>query len=489
MVPRYEAWLERWPTAAAWPPRRGPRSCASGSAWATTAARCGCGRPAGSSRATAGRDDLRELPGVGPYTAAAVGSFAFGRQEVAVDTNVARVLRASGGPLEPPPGRAADFNQAVMELGATVCTARRPRCRDCPLAAAARRAGRPWSPRRQAAAAAASASRTPTATCGAGSSPRSRREGLCLGTWNQTDSSTPLKVWSAMVGRPLSGGPFARLGAPSDRRISLSRRLVPWPSTARPSRSATSPSAAVATSPRPSTRISPGSPTRSTSSSVPAGNRSRASLAATASAQVQAIVEAAEQSAASIEREARDDAARIRKEANREAEQTRDQAVAERQDHVSKVREATSHMLQPRRRHGGGAGRAHRVPAHRRQPPERRPLAARGQHGRPVLGRRPGAAASPRRPSPPRPPARRGGRARRGRPSRHRCQADPRRARARGGCGRVRGRQGGDEEAGDAAEAQEAAVAVAEPEPPSPSPLRSRRMAARATSRARGSWR
>jgi DivIVA domain-containing protein len=75
------------------------------------------------------------------------------------------------------------------------------------------------------------------------------------------------------------------------------------------------------------------------------GQTSRASLAATASAQVQAIVEAAETSAASIESEARDDAARIRKEANQEADQTRDQAVSESQDHVGKVREATTHML------------------------------------------------------------------------------------------------------------------------------------------------
>ena len=92
-------------------------------------------------------DDLQELPGVGPYTAAAVGSFAFGRHEAAVDTNVRRVLERHDGrerpPRElqaradalPPPGAAATFNQAMMELGATVCTPRRPRCGDCPVRA------------------------------------------------------------------------------------------------------------------------------------------------------------------------------------------------------------------------------------------------------------------------------------------------------------------------------------------------------------------
>lgn len=76
------------------------------------------------------------------------------------------------------------------------------------------------------------------------------------------------------------------------------------------------------------------------------GQGKRSSLAATASAQVQAIVEAAEQSAASIEREAEDDASRIRKEAAADADRTRGEAVDKSQDHVSKVRDATSHMLQ-----------------------------------------------------------------------------------------------------------------------------------------------
>jgi A/G-specific adenine glycosylase len=91
-------------------------------------------------------DTLRELPGVGDYTAGAVASIAFGRAEPAVDGNVKRVL-ARVYDLESPrpaelrqraaalldPARPGDFNQALMELGATVCTPRAPACGDCPI--------------------------------------------------------------------------------------------------------------------------------------------------------------------------------------------------------------------------------------------------------------------------------------------------------------------------------------------------------------------
>jgi A/G-specific adenine glycosylase len=91
-------------------------------------------------------DDLTELPGVGPYTAAAVASFAWDAQRAAVDVNARRVIeRWDGRGRSPqqlaaraaellPPGRAATWNQAMMELGATVCTARAPRCGACPVA-------------------------------------------------------------------------------------------------------------------------------------------------------------------------------------------------------------------------------------------------------------------------------------------------------------------------------------------------------------------
>ncbi len=88
---------------------------------------------------------LQALPGVGPYTARAVLAFAFERHVGVVDTNVGRVLaRWAGRPLRAaeaqaqadglvPPGRAWAWNQAVMELGGTVCRRRQPRCASCPV--------------------------------------------------------------------------------------------------------------------------------------------------------------------------------------------------------------------------------------------------------------------------------------------------------------------------------------------------------------------
>jgi len=96
---------------------------------------------------------LRSLPGIGPYTAGAVASFAFERREALVDTNVARVVRRAVAPdldakrggdrqtlwavaraLLPRTGRTAYVhNQALMELGALVCTARVRHCGRCPV--------------------------------------------------------------------------------------------------------------------------------------------------------------------------------------------------------------------------------------------------------------------------------------------------------------------------------------------------------------------
>jgi A/G-specific adenine glycosylase len=100
--------------------------------------------------------ELRALPGIGAYTAGAVASFAYERRAALVDTNVARVLRRAFAPrldpkrvagqrklwsiaeaLLPRTGRAAyAHNQALMELGALVCTARVARCARCPVRAA-----------------------------------------------------------------------------------------------------------------------------------------------------------------------------------------------------------------------------------------------------------------------------------------------------------------------------------------------------------------
>ena len=98
-------------------------------------------------RLPASREALLSLKGVGPYTAGAVLTFAFGQPSPIVDTNVRRVLRRVffGGAPAPeatlwrlsgallPANDGYDFNQAIMELGATVCTPRRPRCPACPV--------------------------------------------------------------------------------------------------------------------------------------------------------------------------------------------------------------------------------------------------------------------------------------------------------------------------------------------------------------------
>ena len=119
----------------------------------------------------ADRESLLRLPGVGSYTAAAVASFAYGRREVVLDTNVRRVVsRVVWGTPHPSaaprleiavaerlapaePQRAARWAVASMELGALVCRARDPRCTECPLRkeCAWQLAGRPpWSgPRRR----------------------------------------------------------------------------------------------------------------------------------------------------------------------------------------------------------------------------------------------------------------------------------------------------------------------------------------------------
>lgn len=97
-------------------------------------------------------EEIRRLKGVGDYTAAAIAAFAFGLPHAAVDGNVYRVLSRYYGITTPintttakkeftalaqqllPQGRAADFNQAMMDFGATLCTPTSPQCSECPLA-------------------------------------------------------------------------------------------------------------------------------------------------------------------------------------------------------------------------------------------------------------------------------------------------------------------------------------------------------------------
>ena len=122
VIPRYLAWLERWPNAA---------SLAAASAGDVIRAWQGLGynRRAlalhGAAQAVASGgwpDDLTTLPGVGPYTAAALRNFAFGEDVLPRDVNVDRVERRTGHAFSAPAA------QALMDLGATVCLARIPRC-------------------------------------------------------------------------------------------------------------------------------------------------------------------------------------------------------------------------------------------------------------------------------------------------------------------------------------------------------------------------
>jgi len=180
VLPVWTAWMERWPQPAslahdslaevlrAWGrlgyPRRAQRL--------HETARIITDRHDG--QVPESTEELRALPGVGDYTAAAVQAFAFGRRSIVLDTNVRRVLsRTMDGSAQPkahitaterqrmdalwPPDdqTAARWSAAVMELGAVVCTARNPSCPACPVQpeCAWHAQGRPESvagPRRQA---------------------------------------------------------------------------------------------------------------------------------------------------------------------------------------------------------------------------------------------------------------------------------------------------------------------------------------------------
>jgi A/G-specific adenine glycosylase len=143
VIPRYVAWLERWPSAEA---------LAAASAADVIRAWQGLGynrrglnlhRAAQTIAAEGWPDDLTELPGVGPYTAAAVANFALGRDVLPVDTNVNRIQERTGYRFSPAAG------QALMDLGATVCLARIPRCGVCPLAERCPSRGRRYEPLRK----------------------------------------------------------------------------------------------------------------------------------------------------------------------------------------------------------------------------------------------------------------------------------------------------------------------------------------------------
>ena len=143
VIPRYLDWLERWPT---------PAALAAASPADVIRAWQGLGynrrglnlhRAACAIAEQGWPEDLTDLPGVGPYTAAAIRNQAFDEPVLPVDTNVARIQERTGHSFGP------DALQALFDLGATVCLARVPRCEVCPLADGCPSRGHRYEPLRR----------------------------------------------------------------------------------------------------------------------------------------------------------------------------------------------------------------------------------------------------------------------------------------------------------------------------------------------------
>jgi A/G-specific adenine glycosylase len=143
VIPRYRAWLERWPTVAALAAAPSADVIREWQGLGYNRRALNLHRAAQKIAANGWPDELTELPGVGPYTAAAVANFALGRDVLPVDTNVSRIQERTGHQFS------AAAGQALMDLGATVCLARVPRCGICPLAAACPSRGRRYEPMRK----------------------------------------------------------------------------------------------------------------------------------------------------------------------------------------------------------------------------------------------------------------------------------------------------------------------------------------------------
>jgi A/G-specific adenine glycosylase len=143
VVPRYLRFLERWPTVEALADATTADVIVEWQGLGYNRRAVSLHRAACAVAAGGWPEDLTGLPGVGPYTAAAIGNFAFGRDVLPVDTNVRRVQERTGERFD------AACAQALFDLGATVCLARVPRCRACPLAAACPSRGRRFEPLRR----------------------------------------------------------------------------------------------------------------------------------------------------------------------------------------------------------------------------------------------------------------------------------------------------------------------------------------------------
>jgi A/G-specific adenine glycosylase len=143
VVPRYLAWLERWPTVAALAAASPAEVIREWQGLGYNRRGLHLHRAARTIAAEGWPEDLTMLSGVGPYTAAAVANFALGRPVLPVDTNVRRIQERTGYDFS------AAAGQALMDLGATVCLARIPRCGSCPLQRACPSRGRRYAPLRK----------------------------------------------------------------------------------------------------------------------------------------------------------------------------------------------------------------------------------------------------------------------------------------------------------------------------------------------------
>jgi len=128
VVPRYLAWLARWPTVEALAEAPLAEVIREWQGLGYNRRAVNLHRAAQRIAANGWPEDLTALPGVGTYTADAVARFALDRPVLPVDTNVRRVLERTGGEF------GAASAHALMDLGATICLARVPRCGQCPLA-------------------------------------------------------------------------------------------------------------------------------------------------------------------------------------------------------------------------------------------------------------------------------------------------------------------------------------------------------------------
>jgi A/G-specific adenine glycosylase len=143
VVPRYLAWLERWPTIEALAAAPAAEAIREWQGLGYNRRALNLHRAAQRVAVQGWPDDLTELPGVGRYTADAVARFAFEAAVLPVDTNVRRVQERTGASFSPASAH------ALMDLGARVCLARVPRCGICPLTARCPSRGRRYEPLRR----------------------------------------------------------------------------------------------------------------------------------------------------------------------------------------------------------------------------------------------------------------------------------------------------------------------------------------------------